>query len=118
MLPPVGRKRSVAKQGGARAAATAPGLRFGGTAPAGAEKRPLIVKERTKEESSMSAVALKEEAARRDSAHDMDEDLRAEYEKAMQEYGLPYPDGTWFKRAARLERQMREARMEARFDEN
>jgi len=66
----------------------------------------------------MSAVALKSEAALRDSAPDVDEDLRAEYEKAMQEYGLSYPDGTWFKRAARLERQIREARMEAKFDEN
>ncbi|MCR4401162.1 MAG: hypothetical protein NUW12_00030 [Firmicutes bacterium] len=66
----------------------------------------------------MSAMALKAEAMRRNSPPDVDEDLLIEYEKVMREYGLPYPDGTWFKRAARLEKQMREARMEARFDEN
>lgn len=93
-------------------------FRFTAAARAGAEKRLQIVKKCTKEESSMSAVALKAEATRRDSPHDTDEDLLAEYERAMREYGLPYPDGTWFKRAARLEKQMREARMEARFDEN
>lgn len=66
----------------------------------------------------MSAAALEKELMRRGPAQDSGDDLEAEYEKALEEYGLPYPDGTWFKRAARLERQMREARMEAKFDEN
>ncbi len=104
------------KQGGAGAVASARSRRR--AEPEGAEKKPSIVKCGTKEESSMSAVALKEEAACREPAHDVDPDLQLEYEKAMREYGLPYPDGTWFKRAAHLERKMREARMEARFDEN
>ncbi|MEW5866354.1 MAG: hypothetical protein AB1774_05770 [Bacillota bacterium] len=72
----------------------------------------------------MASVALKTEATRCKEAvrlnptQDVSDDLEVEYEKALEEYGLPYPDGTWFKRAARLERQMREARMEAKFDEN
>lgn len=72
----------------------------------------------------MAAVALKmeasrcKEAVRLNPAQDVSSDPEAEYEKALKEYGLPYPDGTWFKRAAGLERQMREARMEAKFDEN
>jgi hypothetical protein len=36
----------------------------------------------------------------------------------MEKYGPGYPDSGWFKRAAKLEREMHDARLEARFDEN
>ena len=48
----------------------------------------------------------------------VDEDLIDEYVEAMEKYGPGYPDSGWFKRAAKLEREMRDARLEARFDEN
>ncbi len=66
----------------------------------------------------MSALPLREDQMRRSVPYGIDEDLVDEYIEAMEEYGPGYPDSGWFKRAAQLERQMREARLEARFDEN
>ncbi len=68
--------------------------------------------------SSVSALPLREDKARRWISSGIDEDLIDEYAEAMEKYGPGYPDSGWFKRAAKLEREMHEARLEARFDEN
>ena len=66
----------------------------------------------------MSALPLREAKPRHWIPQGVDEDLIAENVEAMEKYGPGYPDSGWFKRAAKLEREMRDARLEARFDEN
>ncbi len=68
--------------------------------------------------SNVSALPLREDKTRRWIPPGIDEDLIDEYIEAMEKYGPGYPDSGWFKRAAKLEREMHEARLEARFDEN
>ncbi len=71
-----------------------------------------------KEEAPVSAAVLEREIPAHEPAAGIDDALELEYREAMERYGPPYPDAGWFRRAARLERQMREARMETKFDEN
>ncbi len=68
--------------------------------------------------SNVSALPLREDKTRHWIPQGVDEDLIDEYVEAMEKYGPGYPDSGWFKRAAKLEREMHDARLEARFDEN
>lgn len=68
--------------------------------------------------SNVSAMPLRDDEIKRWVPEGVDEDLIDEYVEAMEKYGPGYPDSGWFKRAAKLEREMRDARLEARFDEN
>lgn len=77
-----------------------------------------IVKLGTKGGSNVSALPLKENKVQRWIPHGVDEDLAEEYVEAMQKYGPGYPDSGWFRRAAQLERQMHDVRLETKFDEN
>jgi hypothetical protein len=77
-----------------------------------------IVKKSTKGGSNVSALPLREDKNRRWIPQGVDEELVDEYVEAMEKYGPGYPDSGWFKRAAKLEREMHDARLEVRFDEN
>lgn len=73
----------------------------------------------TKGGRAMSALPLrKEEKVRYWVPEGIDEELIDEYLEAIEKYGPGYPDSGWFKRAAKLEREVQDARLEARFDEN
>ena len=69
--------------------------------------------------SNVSALPLREDKTRSPwIPHGIDEDLIDEYVEAVEKYGSGYPDSGWFRRASKLEKQMREAQLEVRFDEN